>query len=284
MILSKINVFLSNFDIIFALFGKCCIFVVSNYKIPLSMNKILKKITSAPHFVKNAFMNWTDKRLKIITIIIGVVFAVSFIDSSYRELIPGFKFGFSDGYKSGRNQEREVSVTRTFFLSLKPEGRYYNFPTTTVVTTTLHQLPANAEIERMRVRVSYTREQIPISIRIAENFYGFFFVFITLFAAIQIPVQTFRIVRSITKNKVFEPVNVKRLRKIGYATLLLYIIFFLAGYFDYKIASYVVQVEGYLLQMGRGNVNLALLGLVILMFAEVLKVSVRLKEEQDLTV
>jgi len=249
------------------------------------MNKIFKKIKSAPNFVKNAFMNWTDKRLKIITIIIGVVFAVIFIDGFYREFLQGFKDGlFNEGYNSGRNQGRGVPVTRTFFLSLKPEEGHYSFPTTTVSTTTQYQLPANAEIERIRILATYTREQIPISVRIAENLYRFFSFFLGLFALVRIPVQTFRIVRSITRNKVFEPVNVKRLRKIGYAILLLYAIFFLSNYFDYKIAAYVVQVEGYLLQMGRGNVMLALLGLVILMFAEVLKVSVRLKEEQDLTV
>ena len=243
------------------------------------MNKILKKIASAPNFVKNAFMNWTDKRLKIITIVVGVVFAVSFIDSFYREFIPGFKAGFSDGYNYGRNQGRGRPVTRTFFLSLKYEGGHYSFP-----TTALRQLPVNSEIERIKVRATYTREQIPIGIRVAENLFKFFALFLFLFAVIRIPIHTFRTVRSITKNKVFDPVNVERLRKIGYAILLLYIIFFLINYFDYKVASYVVQIEGYSLQMGRGNVTFALFGLVILMFAEVLKVSVRLKEEQDLTV
>ena len=224
-----------------------------------------------------------DKRLKIITIIIGVIFATNVITGFYHEFMPGFRAGFNEGFEYGRNQGMGAPVTRTFYLSLKAEEGRYTFPTT-LPSTTRSLLAVSAEVERARVQVTYFREEVPIGVHVADGF-AMVLAFFALFAIIFIPVQVFRIVRSITRSKVFEVVNVKRLRYIGYAILLIYGMGLVIYFLDYKIASHVVQIEGYLLQWTWWReMSLLLLGLVVLAFAEVLKISVRLKEEQDLTV
>ena len=224
-----------------------------------------------------------DKRLKIITIIIGVIFATNIITGFYHEVVPSFSAGFNEGYEYSRNERVGAPVTRTFYLSLKPEEGRYSFPTT-LPSTTRSLLAVGAEVERARVQVTYFREEVPKGIRIVEGF-AMVLSFFAAFAIIFIPVQAFRIVRSITRSKVFEVVNVKRLRYIGYAILLISGMGLVMYYLNYRIASHVVQIEGYLLQWAWWReMSLFLLGLVVLAFAEVLKISVRLKEEQDLTV
>lgn len=223
-----------------------------------------------------------NKRLKIIAIAISVVFAMVIYQGTIG-FVQGFRIGFNEGREYGRNEKIGALVTRMFHLSLKPEEGPYTFPTTTLPATTLFQLPVNAEIGKMKIQVTYDREQVPKRLLIAENL-AMLFLFFSLYAFVLIPVQTFRIVRSITRNKIFDFANIKRLRQIGYALLVVYVLHLVMNYFDYKIASYVVQVEGYLLRMSWGDITLLLLGFVVLMFAEVLKISVPLKEEQDLTV
>jgi len=216
-----------------------------------------------------------DKRLKIITIILGVIYAVILI--KYTVVFgQGFRVGFNEGFERTRHETRgaHVHMTRTLNLSLNSEKNLYPSP---VVA------PMKANIQSMSVRISYNREDVPQGLLRAENL-TILLVFVLLFVAIFVPVLVFRIVHSITKNKFFNPINIRRLRKVGYALLMLYIAYLVINFINYKIGLYIICLDTYSLQMDWGNVILALLGLVVLMFAEVLKISVRLKEEQDLTV
>ncbi|MDR0438534.1 MAG: DUF2975 domain-containing protein [Bacteroidales bacterium] len=223
-----------------------------------------------------------NKRLKIITIAVSVIYAVIFIGNTYREMIgfrQGFKLGWNEGREYAINEKLGLPITKTFFVSLKPEDGPYTFP-----TTTLNQVPVKAEIKKMSIQATYMKEEVPKGLRIAEG-WAIFLVFpVLLYIIVMIPIQVFRIVHSVTKNKVFDPWNINRLRKIGNALLIFYVVCLAWDYFSYRIATHVVHVEGYSLQIDWGNITLILLGLVMLMFAEVLKVSVKLKEEQDLTV
>lgn len=230
-----------------------------------------------------------DKRLKIITIITGLVFAISVIAGFYHDFIPGFRVGFNEGWETEDNRIEARSsglspiVVRTFHLSLEPEGGSGTFPTRTLATTKHNQLPLKAEISGMRVRVTYIEEDVPRRAVVISNL-AFWLILPILYIFVLIPVQVFRIVRSITKSKVFEFKNIKRLRHIGYALLSFYVVDLVFIFSSFRLVSHIVQVEGYSLQMGLGNITIIFLGFVILMFAEVLKISTQLKEEQDLTV
>ena len=216
-----------------------------------------------------------DKRLKIITIILGVIYAVILI--KYTVVFgQGFRVGFNEGFERTRHETRgaHVHMTRTLNLSLNSEKNLDLSPVA---------VPMEANIQSMSVRVSYNREDVPQGLLRAENL-TLFLIFVSLFVAIFVPILVFRIVHSITKSKFFDPINIKRLRKVGYALLMLYVAYLVINYINYKIGTYIICLDTYSLQMDWGNVILALLGLVVLMFAEVLKISVRLKEEQDLTV
>jgi len=227
-----------------------------------------------------------DRRLKIITIALSVVYLASIGSEIYRgvtDFVYGFKIGLEEGLKSHAIGEMpSLSATGTFFLSLKPENGLRTFPT--MMRNQLDRKPMKAEIERMVVEAKDVREQLPGG-TFAADICSYFLAFFSLFVMIiLIPVQTFRIVRSITMNKVFDPTNIQKLRVIGYALLTYYAANLVFNLIHYRIAARVIYVDGYGLQMDWGNITLVLLGFVVLMFAEMLKVSVQLKEEQALTV
>ena len=222
-----------------------------------------------------------DRRLKIITIAISVIYLVIICGYIHREMadfVYGFKMGLN-AVETGKTPS--LSATGTFFLSLKPENGLRTFPT--MMHNQFDRKPMKTEIETMVVEVGDVSERLPAG-TLAADIFSILLSFLAMFILAYIPVQTFRIVSSITKNKIFDPTNIRKMRNIGYALLAFYTANFTVNFLHCRIAKSVVSVEGYGLRMDWGNVTLVLLGLVALMFAEVLKVSVQLKEEQDLTV
>ena len=226
-----------------------------------------------------------NRRLKNITIAASVVYLIiigSFIKREIVDFVYGFKQGVEMGFKYATTGEMpSLSSTGTFFLSLKPEKGLRTFPTTMLNFS--DGKPMKTEIGKMVVEASDIRDRLPKGV-FAADICMVLFSFFVLFVLVLIPFHTFRVIRSITKDKIFDPSNIRKMRVIGYALLSLYIADFIVNFLHFKIATYVVDVEGYGLQMDWGNIILVLLGFVVLMFAELLKVSVQLKEEQDLTV
>jgi len=226
-----------------------------------------------------------DRRFKIITIAISIVYManiVGYIHHEMADVIYGAKLGSKAGLEIAETGEiHSLSTVGAFFLSLKPENGLRTFPSTMLNQS--DRTPMKAEIEKMVVELSDLKGRLPKG-TIAADICTVLLSFFAIFVMALIPVQTFRVVRSITKNKIFDSANIGKLRSIGYALLALYTATFIVNFFHYRIATHVIHVEGYSLRMDMGNITLVMLGFVVLMFAEVLKISVHLKEEQDLTV
>jgi len=226
-----------------------------------------------------------DRRLKMITIAISLVYLASIGRYVHHEMAD-FKYGVKLGVKAAlkmveTGEKSTLSTTGAFFLSMKPENGSRTFPTT--MLNQLDRKLMKAEIETMVVELTDVKDRLPKG-TIAADVCSILLSFFALFVLALIPVQTFRVVYSITKDKIFDSKNIGKLRSIGYALLAFYLANFVVNYLHYRVATYVVHVDGYKLQIDWGNNTLLLLGFVVLMFAEVLKVSVKLKEEHDLTV
>jgi len=217
-----------------------------------------------------------DRRLKIITIALSVVYLLSIGGEIYR----GVKIELDETQKPCETGER-FSFTVDFYLTLKSGIDFLSFPT--IIHNQLDNKPMKVEIEKMKVKLSDVKDKLPKRTLVAELCL-FFLTLFAFFIMVMIPVQTFRVVRSVTMNKIFDTANIYKLRVIGYALLAYYATNLGFSLIHYKIAASVILMEGYSLQIDMGNVTLVLLGFVVLMFAEVLKVSVQMKEEQDLTV
>ena len=218
-------------------------------------------------------------------IAISVIYLIIIGGYAHR-LVAAFAYGVKIGMKAGLESVESgkmptMTNAGTFFLSLKPENGFHTFPTT--FQNQMDRQPMKVEIERMSVELSELSQQRPQGTFFADICTIFLYFFV-LFVMIFIPVQTFRILRSITRDKIFDPSNIRKLRSIGYALLAYYITGFVVTFIHYRIAASVVGVDGYKLQVDWGNITLVMLGFVVLMFAEMLKVSVAMKEEQDLTV
>jgi hypothetical protein len=226
-----------------------------------------------------------DRRLKIISLTFGVVYVIIAGGVIYNSMAD-FWLGFQSGFEQGLNSKETktvspISTSGPFFLSLKPVNGLRSFP-----DTMLNQIDGKlmrAELESLVVELTNVKELMPQG-TVATDIIMFLMAFSILFIILFVPIQTFRVVYSITKDKIFNTDNIRKLRNIGYALLAFFGADFLLNYLHYRIALQIIDIEGYVLRINWDNATLVLLGLVVLMFAEVLKVSVRMKEEQDLTV
>jgi hypothetical protein len=220
-----------------------------------------------------------NKRLKIIAIILCVVYVGGIVMHIYG-MAPDMKHAFNEGYNSER--EGIKSTARTFYLSVKPETGGRTFPT--VLHNQSDGIPMKAEFEKIVVELSNVeKDKLPEGRRVVNIGLWLLGLFLII-ATLMIPFNTFFLIESITTKTVFDPKNILRLRRIGYALLIFYATNIVFNYLYYRAKVQIIQLEGYSLQMDWGNTSLVIFGIAVLLFSEVLKISVQLKEDQELTV
>jgi|GEM_PF-5874420 len=106
-----------------------------------------------------------------------------------------------------------------------------------------------------------------------------------IFFLIYVPIQTYKMIRSVIKNNIFDQNNITRMRKIGYALLIVFAlnlilypltIYLYQNFFGISIGNEIGSI--------RDDYSFLLTGLLVLLFAEIMKISHTIKEENELTV
>ena len=94
-----------------------------------------------------------------------------------------------------------------------------------------------------------------------------------------------KLIVSINKMIIFDWINVKRLRRIGFALLAFFLSSFIPQFINYFAAIGNIKLENYVL-MPTLDMNLSnlFLSLSCLMVAEIFAIGLKMKEEQDLTI
>jgi len=228
-----------------------------------------------------------NTRLKIVCVLFGIIYFY-FAVAAIIDGIPSFKEGFNEGaqkadkkfYKESNTTFGETDQTETVCFQVKPVSGFFSFPSSIMNLKTGN--PIRAEFQIFTAKVD--KALLPLGIKIG---YGIllFLAFPTLFAIIFIPIQIYRVIRSIVKNEIFNHQNVNRIRWIGYCLLFIFAIQIYGNFIYYAEARALVQMEDYkvIFKMGEEYYWL-LFALVTFMFAEILKISHTMKEEQDLTI
>ena len=112
----------------------------------------------------------------------------------------------------------------------------------------------------------------------------FIIVFLLLFLFIAVPIYFYKIIGAFYKDRIFNHTNVRRLKILG---SLLLIIYGLQLIFDITIYCYersLIDIAHYTLSIYLSGAEWLFMGLIALLIANILKRSVELKEESDLTI
>lgn len=109
--------------------------------------------------------------------------------------------------------------------------------------------------------------------------------FISVIAGIFCLLQFFYLIRNINRGDIFSWKNVKFLRKLGWALILLFICTLASIVIGNYEASQVLQLNGceFSYTFAFSDATL-ILGFISLLVAEVFAIGLKMKEEQDLTI
>lgn len=94
-----------------------------------------------------------------------------------------------------------------------------------------------------------------------------------------------KLIRNINRSQIFEWSNVRHLKRLGIAFLIIFFINLIFGYLNYTSILEQVTIRGYKIDWSNTiqTTNLVI-GLAALLIAEIFAIGLRLKEEQELTI
>ncbi|MDR1743057.1 MAG: DUF2975 domain-containing protein [Dysgonamonadaceae bacterium] len=221
-------------------------------------------------------------RIKIITIAFAALYCYILGEYLVADIAPAFMAGFKEGYESQQNREADERADSRLDGMIAFQVKTMKYDTYPTLLKTMNNVPLHVHTDRFYARVENPVR--PLWIKIARGF-SWVFSFALVITLIFIPVQVGKVIHSVLKNEIFDMKNVRRLRRTGYALLLVFLFATAFGVIYTLDARNLVQLADYriIFSMKEDYIYL-LFGLSTLLFAEILKLSHTMKEEQELTI
>ena len=227
--------------------------------------------------------NSKNRRLGVLTVL-AIVIYIALILSSFFSGIDYFMLGFEEGSKKATSMKEDKiqtkNLTTVYFLDLKAKPGYSTFP------DSISNLKGNG-----KVAIRYDKAQAHFENFTEKgansSFYNISQIILSLLTLViitMIPVFFIKLNVRLKKEMVFDKRNIKNMRCIGVLLLLYYLVSFLQNWVVYSMNIQVFEFRDYVIQFEQADLIWVLLGVVVLLFAEVLSRGSQLKEEQELTI
>ncbi|NDV82203.1 DUF2975 domain-containing protein [Bacteroides sp. 51] len=218
-------------------------------------------------------------KLNILCILILVAVGFSIAEAIYRSydtFLPDFKKGFTEALSVYTQDTVPVDNIQRLFVDLAA-NTYEVYTDSVYNAKTDKWMPA--EICSVVVKVSHS--DVPWW---REALLGFGALVACIAGILQI-VFFFRLVSAINKSIIFEWDNVIKLRTIGWSMLVFFLAYALCAYADYAAITSIADIPNYKITTEEVfDFYQLILGLGVLVIAEVFAIGIRLREEQELTI
>lgn len=216
-------------------------------------------------------------RIKIYAIALLVIYSVITIVG----IVRGFEEGaasFMQGAKDARSDE--YFCDETFDLLITPKKGGHSF------AEKYEGVNGNvyaSEPVLIRTYVETSARDMPTSLLVFYVGFGLLMIYI-LFVLVYIPILFCFIIRDVLVKDVFESSLIGNIRLMGWLLLsvaAIYNVFVISRYF---IAKQMIEFSDYDILFPGIETNPLILGVIALFIAEVLKMSKKMKEDQELTI
>jgi len=217
-----------------------------------------------------------NTRIKIICILIAICYVGLFVNIFYNDL-DSIKESFIDGANSARGE----SVT-TLFISLQPLSEENS---NVVLSNKADNKPVDVNRIKSEVKVHVPTKDMPGHLFAIEMFCMVIGCFLAI-AFLAFPFIFFNVIYNITKNKIITDSVILKIRIMGWIMTIFFLTDTLMRFTNIETAKYLINIENYKIKGLdlEANIIYLCLGLVTLLLAEILKVSLNLKKDQDLTI
>ncbi|MBF0574711.1 DUF2975 domain-containing protein [Dysgonomonas sp. GY617] len=218
-----------------------------------------------------------NKRIKILCLLLSAIYIGVVIYCIF-----DFGDGMMAGYRHGKKQAQNSSTNiQRLHVKVKPIEGVYTYPDKMINTLTGQEV--KAEVSDCRIALDSSDTPLPSYMKISRGVVVVLAI-IVLIGLIYLPFLFFSIVKSATRGKMLEHKTIRKIQRVGYLLIIYYLINTVVYLSDFIIAKQIVTLEKYRIIFDFSDFSFLFLGLVTLLLAEILKVSVQLKEEQDLTI
>lgn len=223
------------------------------------------------------------KKLVLLSILAGLIY-LFMMGSSLLSEWDDFQLGYWEGFDGASVVDSEdplkCSLSEVFFFYVLPKKGVESFP------DKISNLKNNSAIN---IRHSEFKASVPKkTITKGTTFFYYFFSgltpFLMMIICLIIPIQFYKVINSITKEVIFEKENIRRIRLIGISLILFYFLYFFYNFLNFKRNSQLFEFSDYTLKMDSVDAIWLMLGIVVLLIAEIISRGKALKEEQELTI
>jgi hypothetical protein len=217
------------------------------------------------------------KRLKTLCVILLIVFFGSLYQGAVMPFIEGVKYGLAiaryelgsktktDDYLMMDVTAKDADYMETTEQNLKTGDKVLVRPTN--ISVLVHSLP-----------------QKPAWWIVLQIVYGLSTLAI-LVLGIWIPFLVVKILRSLQHSEVFDRNNIKKINRIGVIILSMGLLGSFTQFINVFSAQFMVDLTHYNFSYAKViDFNSIIMGVIILVMNEVLKIAIEIKEEQDLTI
>jgi len=215
-------------------------------------------------------------RLTILSVV-AIVAYVCMVGSSFISEIDDFYLGIDEGHSHATN-DKLISV---YFLNFQPKNGYLDFPDSMINLRNNKYVKFRSHYVKAKVRFQESELNKVKSLKVARDAFGI----ISIVLLIYIPILIIRFLLSLSDEIVFKKKNIRILKQLGISLILYYIIYYAFYWYSFKINQTLFDFANYkITQSFETDFAWVLVGVFVLLFAEILSKGSEIQEEQDLTI
>jgi hypothetical protein len=197
-----------------------------------------------------------------------------------------YNLGYWMGYNSSRTNETKVAEAlddipkSVHWVSLKPEKGYKEF--SSKVQNNKNGSNLDVRFTELLVPLNHDYET-PQKVKLYYFFDGALFLVLYIIL-IALPIKFIRLMFSIKDGMIFNRKNVNRIRSIGIMVILIYIHSLVHINLNFRINQILFDFPDYVISRPSADGTLLVIGMAVLVIAEVLSKGLEIKAEQELTI
>jgi len=217
-------------------------------------------------------VNTAKTKLTLLSILAILAYCLLLLSS----IIDGwddFKLGFKEGFKDTPKKE-------FYFVDMKAKQGFASFPDSIINIKTGDKVNIRYDKAQLKATIVPIQGKSLFIYELIESLLAL----VIFFIGIYIPVLFFKLMSTLYFEVVFDKKNIRYIQKIGILLLLFYVVYFIFNYISYLVNISLFNFSNYTIQREPTDIVWILLGIVVLLFAEIVSKGSKIQEEQDLTI
>ena len=211
------------------------------------------------------------KKLNLFTVLFAVAISIIF---NYSESVSSFKEGFMDAWNTGE-KNRAGEKVETCLLALTPAVKFSK-PSSLFNLKSGETMPASFRTVIVDLTTAKKSGWLIV--------WGYCYAVLFLAGMMMCIVYFFKIIRAVNRSVIFEWINVRRLRRMGFCFIFLFTLNTIHDFCNNYFISKSIELADYHLKRTPIEGGVLLWGVIAFLIAEIFAVGLRLREEQELTI